>query len=134
MRATLRAELESTGMFAAPSPAYHVRLVATLAATVALACWWWWPPLTIALLGLACVQLGFFGHDAVHGAVSSRRWVNVAVGYVSFSIANGVGFQYWTRIHLAHHRHLQVDGRDPDVDFPNALSVTEGSAAAKTGA
>src|SRR5262245_1329504 len=114
--------LAPTGFFAPAPLHYYVRLGVAFALVIglgwlALAHTW----LAAIPLGFACGQLGFYGHDAVHHAVARDRRINAAVGVMCFSIVNGLGFAYWTRIHLAHHKHLQREGLDPDLDFPVAL-------------
>jgi fatty acid desaturase len=55
------------------------------------------------------VQLG---HDAWHGNLFARRWLNGAVGHV-FSLLFGVSFSAARHAHLRHHWHNRTE-RDPD--------------------
>ncbi len=53
-------------------------------------------------------------HEAVHSNISKIRWINNWVGRLSALslIAPYKGFRY---MHLAHHRHLNIPGKDPDL-------------------
>jgi len=130
--------LAESGFFDRAPRRYYVRLVGTVAAMVAFAALASQRAGSLAgaiaavLVGIAWGQLGFYGHDAVHGAVARGRRRNALVGHVCLSVFNGLGFQYWRRIHVAHHRHLQSEELDPDLDFPTLLSMTPRAARAKT--
>ncbi len=70
--------------------------------------------------------LGFFitqvsvniGHDAIHGAYSSKKWVNDLLSH-TFNL-NGASAYMWKRMHnVAHHTYTNVDGYDGDIEpFP----------------
>jgi len=83
--------------------------------------------------GLIAVQLGFVAHDAGHGAISSKRFVNQIAGQFTFTFVNGLGFQSWCDSHNAHHAHCQDESRDPDMWVDTMMSLTPKSASEKTG-
>jgi fatty acid desaturase len=53
-------------------------------------------------------------HDAVHGSVSRRRWLNELCGRLAALMLGG-SFAAYRRMHLTHHRYTNEPGRDPDL-------------------
>lgn len=59
-------------------------------------------------------------HEAVHNNISGRntrlRWLNELTGYI---VANmlGISFTMHKAAHLAHHRHTNIAGKDPDLVY-----------------
>ncbi len=86
-----------------------------------------------AALGTAFfgVQLGIVAHEAGHGSIGRRWWMNELAGQLGMSLVNGLGFSHWRHHHDRHHRRSQVDGEDPDMRFSMALSVTPRDAASR---
>lgn len=72
-------------------------------------------PLPLHVLLQAQLATGLFitAHDALHGSVSSRRWLNHAVGGVSAFLFAGISYRRLARGHAAHHRAPTSSG-DPD--------------------
>lgn len=71
-------------------------------------------PLVHIAIGFVPVHFAFtIWHEAVHGTVSNRRWVNHVVGVLGM-------FPYMTPyfmqryVHLDHHKYLNEPGRDPN--------------------
>lgn len=94
--------------------------VATLAG-VAFAPWWAKVPLGL-LNGLAIGVLFIVGHDACHGTLLPRRWMNRLAGRLSLLPALHP-FTAWVHNHNGlHHAFTNVKERDPG--FP-PLSLTE---------
>lgn len=67
--------------------------------------------------------LGFFfgmvavniGHDAIHGAYSTKSWVNKLLSH-TFNL-NGASAYMWTKMHnTAHHTYTNVEGYDEDIE------------------
>lgn len=65
-------------------------------------------------IGILPVHVAFtIWHEAAHGTVSNRRWINNAVGILGM-------FPYMTpyfiqrAVHLDHHKYLNEPGRDPN--------------------
>jgi fatty acid desaturase len=83
-------------------------------------------PLWLLLAPLASVALltmGFAGHDAGHGALSRKAWVNGLWGQITMTLMCGMSFGSWRSRHNLHHsRCQQVDG-DPDMHFGVLFSV-----------
>ncbi|PIR69732.1 MAG: acyl-CoA desaturase [Candidatus Niyogibacteria bacterium CG10_big_fil_rev_8_21_14_0_10_46_36] len=69
------------------------------------------------LLSFAAIGIGFnVQHDANHGALSSRKWVNYIFGY-TLDIIGGSSF-FWRKSHnIAHHTYTNIQGEDDDIDF-----------------
>jgi beta-carotene ketolase (CrtW type) len=70
-------------------------------------------PLTylhIALQAYLCTGLFITGHDAMHGTVDRRRWVNQAVGTVACFLFAGLSYRRLVVNHRAHH----TDPTGPD--------------------
>jgi beta-carotene ketolase (CrtW type) len=69
--------------------------------------------LHVALQAYLCTGLFITGHDAMHGAVSHRRWVNGAVGTLACFLFAGLSYRRLVRNHRAHH-HDPTGPEDPD--------------------
>ena len=85
--------------------------------------------LILALVSsVALLTMGYVGHDAGHGALSKRRWVNDVWGQFGMTFLCGMSFGFWRTRHNLHHVHCQeVDG-DPDMHFGVLFSVYPESA------
>ena len=68
------------------------------------------------------IILGFFiafmciniGHDAIHGAYSSKKWINQVLAH-TFNI-NGASVYMWRKVHNhAHHTYTNIEGLDKDI-------------------
>lgn len=77
-----------------------------------------------ALLGFFIAAVGMaVGHDALHGSVSARPWVNRLIG-LSFDLI-GANSYIWKFTHNRnHHLFTNVDGVDLDLDLAPFLVVT----------
>ena len=66
----------------------------------------WASPVTwlhIVLQAHLCTGLFITGHDAMHGTVHRRRWVNTAVGTVACFLFAGLSYRRLVVNHRAHH-------------------------------
>lgn len=134
----LAAELRAAGCFESAAAHYRLRLALLVPAFFAL----WFGLLVssgavyvglVLATGLVSVQLGLIGHDAGHRAVDSRAWVNELCGHFGMSIVNGLGFGYWRGQHNLHHKHSQIEDRDPDMQDSLIVTVYARSVARKRG-
>lgn len=76
----------------------------------------WASPLTwlhTALQAYLCTGLFITGHDAMHGTVSRRGWVNTAVGTLACFLFAGLSYRRLVVNHRAHHANPTGDD-DPD--------------------
>ncbi|MCR6637520.1 MAG: acyl-CoA desaturase [Sporocytophaga sp.] len=77
------------------------------------------------LLGMFTAFVGFnVCHDAIHGAYSSKSYVNRALGYV-FNIL-GANAYVWNISHnIIHHTYTNISGHDGDIEIaPGLIRVT----------
>lgn len=66
------------------------------------------------LIGVAFGSLGFLGHEILHGAVVSRRWIADLLGGVCL-LPSAIAPSLWRYWHnLQHHGNTQIEGKDPD--------------------
>ena len=79
--------------------------------------------LTVSL-GLATTAcLTVVQHDALHQAISRRRWVNWAAAYVGAPA--GVSWRWWTAKHSGgHHAYTNVEGHDGDLTQSALIRLT----------
>jgi linoleoyl-CoA desaturase len=69
-----------------------------------------------ALLGVFMAATGFnVGHDAIHGAFSSRSWVNALLSR-TFDVCGASSFTWSTAHNFVHHTYTNVPGVDHDLD------------------
>ena len=81
----------------------------------------------MAMLGLAIV-LGMFqafvgfnvSHDAIHGAYSSKSWVNYIIG-LTFNILGANDYVWRITHNLVHHTYTNIPGHDEDIDVAPGL-------------
>ena len=75
---------------------------------------------TWALLGLGCAFTAVnVGHDAIHGAYSSKKWVNQLMSN-SFNILGASAYMWETMHNKAHHMNTNIQDYDEDL---NSLSI-----------
>lgn len=93
----------------------HLALIAVTSAGIYLASGTWFVFPAMVAQGIALVFLFCALHECVHRTAFASLWLNDAV-------AHGAGFivmlpPVWFRaFHLAHHRHTQMPGEDPELD------------------
>jgi linoleoyl-CoA desaturase len=74
--------------------------------------------------GLLSLLLIFnIGHDALHGSISSRKTMNVLLGY-SFNLVGANAFSWYLKHTIAHHGHTNVKDADFDLDMEPFLRVS----------
>lgn len=76
----------------------------------------WASPLAwlhIALQAWLCTGLFITGHDAMHGTVNRRRWVNTGVGTLACFLFAGLSYRQLVVNHRAHHADPTGE-HDPD--------------------
>ncbi len=77
------------------------------------------------VFGIASVLLAVnVGHEAAHGALSRRRWVNVLANRLTFMLV-GVDGRMWSKRHLgSHHVYPNIVGCDADIDADYLLRLS----------
>lgn len=74
---------------------------------------WGWIPLHALLQAYLFTGLFITAHDAMHGTVSGRRWLNRALGTVASFLFAGMSYRRLVRNHAKHHAH-PTGAEDPD--------------------
>ena len=100
--------LPTIGVYATALNAFLISTVAAIAE---------WVPIWVTIPVNAAVTFVMFTvlHDAVHYAISSKRWVNTLVGRLAVVfVAPWLSFSSFGFIHIEHHRHSNDDSKDPD--------------------
>ena len=74
------------------------------------------------LLGFVTVQAGMLGHDLAHLQVFASVKKNDLVGMFVWGLFAGFSESKWYDKHIAHHRHPNQIGQDPDLNIPFVFS------------
>lgn len=90
----------------------HVAIIAALALWVAQGWTLWWAALPA--LGIALVFLFTLEHEATHKTPFASERLNEQVGRAAGLIIF-LPFEWFRYFHLAHHRHTNMPGRDPEL-------------------
>lgn len=87
-----------------------------------------WGMLGLAILmGAGFAGLGFsVAHDALHGAYSSKPWVNKLLGY-TFDFTGANGYMWQITHNVIHHTYTNIDGVDEDLSVSPLLRLSPGS-------
>ena len=101
--------------------AIHLVLLVAAGWWVAVASVWILLP---ALFVLGCVQVALFApaHETMHQTAFASRRANAIVGWLA-SCPSLLNWHFYTAYHLAHHRHTQVAGLDPELGSAAPASV-----------
>ena len=93
--------------------AIHLVLLVAAGWLVAIASGWAVLP---AVFVLGCVQVALFApaHETMHQTAFASRRANAIVGWLA-SCPSLLNWHFYTAYHLAHHRHTQVTGLDPEL-------------------
>jgi beta-carotene/zeaxanthin 4-ketolase len=74
-------------------------------------------PLAVVVRTYLTTGLFITAHDAMHGSVSRRRWLNDAIGRTACFLFAAMSYD---RLRTNHARHHAIPGSDDDPDFSNA--------------
>jgi linoleoyl-CoA desaturase len=81
----------------------------------------------VVLMGLAMAGVGFsVSHDALHGAYSSKPWVNTVIG-ASFDLLGANGYMWQITHNVIHHTYTNIHGIDEDLTVSPLLRLSPGS-------
>src|ERR1700722_3339224 len=77
-----------------------------------------------AMLALGLVQVALFApaHETMHQTAFASRRANAIVGWLA-AAPSLLNLQFYTAFHLAHHRHTQISGLDPELLAPPPATV-----------
>jgi fatty acid desaturase len=99
----------------------HLACLVAAGAWVALSSGWMtWP--AVFVLGLVQVALFAPAHETMHQTAFASRRANAIVGWLT-SAPSLLNAQFYTAFHLAHHRHTQIPGLDPELIAPPPETV-----------
>lgn len=104
-----------------------VRLAVHVACLIA-AGWWvatatgWLTLPAVFVLGLVQVALFAPAHETMHQTAFASRRANAVAGWLT-SAPSLLNAQFYTAFHLAHHRHTQIPGLDPELFSPPPETV-----------
>ena len=101
--------------------ATHLALLGGTGWLVAIASGWTLLP---AVLALGLVQVALFApaHETMHQTAFASRRANAIIGWL-VSCPSLLNAQFYTCFHLAHHRHTQIAGQDPELDAPDPSNL-----------
>ncbi len=101
--------------------AIHLALLVGAGWLVGLSSGWTVLP-AVFLLGLVQVALFAPAHETMHQTAFASRRANAVVGWLT-SCPSLLNWHFYTAYHLAHHRHTQVPGEDPELMGPGPATV-----------
>ena len=101
----------------------HLTLLMVAGWMVALSSGWTVLPAVFAL-GLVQVALFAPAHETMHQTAFASRRANAVVGWLA-SCPSLLNWHFYTAYHLAHHRHTQVPGEDPEQMGPSPATVSD---------
>jgi fatty acid desaturase len=101
--------------------AIHLTLLVCTGWLVAIASGWAVLP-AVFVLGLVQVALFAPAHETMHQTAFASRRANAIVGWLT-SCPSLLNWHFYVAFHLAHHRHTQVPGLDPELATPTPTSV-----------
>jgi fatty acid desaturase len=76
----------------------------------------------VFLLGVVQAALFAPAHETMHQTAFASRRANAIVGWLAAS-PSLLNLQFYTAFHLAHHRHTQIPGRDPELSVPDPTDL-----------
>jgi linoleoyl-CoA desaturase len=78
----------------------------------------------VVVMGIAMAGIGFgVSHDALHGAYSSRPWLNTIVG-ASFDLLGANGYMWKLTHNVIHHTYTNIHGVDEDLAVSPLLRLS----------
>src|SRR5580692_9851055 len=101
--------------------ALHVAFLVAAGWWVAVASGWLVLP-AMFVLGLVQVALFAPAHETMHQTAFASRRANAIVGWLT-SCPSLLNWHFYTAYHLAHHRHTQEPGLDPELGTTSPVSV-----------
>ena len=90
----------------------HVGLVVVLGMWI-MQGWWLWP-IALVAQGIAICFLFTLQHEATHKTPFKTLWMNEWAGRIS-GVLICQPFEWFRYFHLAHHRHTNIPGKDPEL-------------------
>jgi fatty acid desaturase len=101
--------------------ALHAAFLVAAGSWVAVASGWLVLP-AVFVLGLVQVALFAPAHETMHQTAFASRRANAIVGWIA-AAPSLLNLRFYTAFHLAHHRHTQISGLDPELLAPPPATV-----------
>jgi fatty acid desaturase len=79
---------------------------------------WWLQILNAIFLSFILMQAALLSHDLSHQQIFESKKKNKFFAVIMWSLVCGLSEERWYQIHNAHHKHVNHDGLDPDLDAP----------------
>lgn len=119
----LRALQTRSDLRGATRLAIHLALLGGSGWLVAIASGW---ALLPAVFALGVVQAALFApaHETMHQTAFASRRANAIVGWLA-SCPSLLNAQFYAAFHLAHHRHTQIAGRDPELAVADPATLRQ---------
>jgi fatty acid desaturase len=119
--AELRALQSQSDMRGAVRLGAHVVMLGGGGWLVAISSGWFLLP---SMFALGVVQAALFApaHETMHQTAFASRRANAIVQWLT-SCPSLLNAQFYTSFHLAHHRHTQIPGQDPELDAPTPATL-----------
>ncbi|GAB4375803.1 MAG: acyl-CoA desaturase [Salibacteraceae bacterium] len=111
-----RIAIKAMVMFGLLLVPYGIMVAFPLNPWQAIACW------VIMGIGVAGIGLAIM-HDANHGSISSKKWVNDLLGY-SLNLIGGSALAWRIQHNVLHHSFTNVKGLDEDLEGGNIMRFT----------
>ncbi len=90
--------------------------------TVPLAGWVIFPLSVMMGIGMAGIGMSVM-HDAVHGSISKKGWLNTLLGNTLYMLGGNV-FNWKVQHNIMHHTFTNIEGYDRDIDSRNLFRFT----------
>ncbi len=75
------------------------------------------------IMGIGMAGIGFsIAHDALHGAYSSKNWINKTLG-LSFDFLGANGYIWKITHNVIHHTYTNIYGQDEDLDIAGFIRL-----------
>ena len=83
----------------------------------------WQMLLLCVVMGIGKSGIGFsIAHDAIHGAYSSKKWVNTLLGF-SMNIIGGSAYVWKITHNFVHHTYTNIHGMDEDLEVTSLMRL-----------
>jgi fatty acid desaturase len=103
--------------------AIHLALLVVAGWLIAVSTGWAVLP-AVFVLGLVQVALFAPAHETMHQTAFASRRANAVVGWLT-SCPSLLNWHFYTAFHLAHHRHTQIAGLDPELGIVPPASLRD---------
>ena len=100
----------------------HFLLIILVAGLLQISTPLWLRSIVTVVLGILLVSLFAPLHESIHKTAFKTNWMNSVTGWICGFILL-LPPAYFRAFHMAHHRHTQIKGKDPELDTPKPQSL-----------